>query len=581
MEIRRYLAIVLKHWWLILLTIVLAAVAAFVYSSRQLPIYRSTTTLEVDRESDPRDQPYYVILSSERVAETYVLQVASSTVMEEVVVRLGLDMSAGQAQGYVSAALVVDTSMINVSATHTDPAFAQALANTTAQVFIQQKMAQQQSRYQTSLDELESQVAELEASTIETQRAIVALGDRENLTNFSRMELATLETQLANDQIRLSIQLRSAEDFRLAMARYANYISVFKSAELPAAPIGPQTMRNTALAAVVGAMIGVGVAFLLDYLDDTIHSPEEAQRELGINALGALPKSESLETGRIAAEAPLSAVAEAFRSLRTNFQYFSLDKPLRTLLVTSSVPSDGKTFVASNLATVFALAGKKVLLMDADLRRARMHRLWAQAREPGLAEALTVLSEVLAQGQTPDFAFLEDVIQLHPTGVDGLHLLTAGAHVPNPSELLASQTFRRLLELLMEHFDLIIVDSPPILAVTDAVVLANRVDGVALVVNSGESRLPVVARALERLISVDANVLGVIVNRMTSGSGGYYYHYYYYQHDYTYGHDNGHGESEDGQSSDREHAERRVKRVRRRTLAGDGKIEPVREDVYA
>ena len=152
-----------------------------------------------------------------------------------------------------------------------------------------------------------------------------------SLSNFGRTELATLETQLANDQTRLSIQLRSAEDFRLAMARYSNYISVFKPAELPVAPIGPQTMRNTGLAAVVGAMVGVGIAFLLDYLDDTIHSPEEAQRELGINALGALPKSEGVENGWIAADAPLSAIAEAFRSLRTNFQYFSLDKPLQHL----------------------------------------------------------------------------------------------------------------------------------------------------------------------------------------------------------------------------------------------------------
>ena len=113
-------------------------------------------------------------------------------------------------------------------ATHPDPAFAQALANTTAQVFIEQKMAQQQSRYQASLEELETQVAELETSIMETQRAIAALGDRDDLSSYGRTELATLETQLANDQTRLSIQLRSAEDFRLAMARYSNYISIFK-----------------------------------------------------------------------------------------------------------------------------------------------------------------------------------------------------------------------------------------------------------------------------------------------------------------------------------------------------------------
>ena len=158
------------------------------------------------------------------------------------------------------------------------------------------------------------------------------------------------------------------------MAHYTDYISVFSPAELPRGPFSPQPLRNTALALVVGAMIGVGVAFLLDYLDDTIHTPEDARQALGVNVLGALPDvAEEEVVGWLTQEQPLSAIAEAFRNLRTSLQYVSLDAPLRTLLVTSSEPDEGKTFVASNLATAFALTGRESSSWSLYLRRSTLH----------------------------------------------------------------------------------------------------------------------------------------------------------------------------------------------------------------
>lgn len=565
MELRQYVMIVWKRWWLIALTTVLAAVAALVVSLTATPMYRSTVTLEVDSGSDPSQDAYVLNRGNAAAASTYVQQIGAPAVMEQVAARLGLDMEVRQVAAFISASQVGgDTGMIEISAENASPDLAKALAETTALVFIEQKEAQQTARYGASLAELEAQIAELEAEIMTTRGAIATIGDQADLAPAAKVELARLQTQLSNDQTRLTILLQSTEQFRLAMARYGDYISVFSPAELPRAPFSPQPLRNTALALVVGAMIGVGVAFLLDYLDDTVHTPEDARQALGVNVLGALPDvAEEEAIGWMAAEQPLSAVAEAFRNLRTSLQYVSLDAPLRTLLVTSTEPDEGKTFVASNLATAFALTGQKVLLLESDLRRSTLHRRWKETRAPGLTEALRAYSEALMdanpdpgdatapepstqpQGSAtsalaPATSALAHALDfVRPTRVEGLGLLTAGSEISTPSELLNSQTFQRFLAALTEVYDLIVVDTPPILAVTDAAVIASHVDGVVMVTVSGQTRLPSAARAIERIQDVGGRLLGLVVNRLTARSGGYYYHYYEYSYDYTYGSDNG------------------------------------------
>lgn len=544
MELRQYILIVWKRWWLIALTTLLAAGVAYGLASRATPLYRSSTTLEVERGvAEPGQNVYWTIQNNEALASTFVLQVTAPTVMEEVVSRLQLDMTAAEARGYVSANQVQESNMIQISVQHPNPALAQALAAATAQVFIEQKLAQQQSRYTESLRELEAQVAALEDDIMETRGQVAALGEPQDLDAYGRAELARLETQLANDQTRLSVLLQSTEQFRLAMTRYSDHISIFTPAALPEAPFSPQPLRNTALAAAVGGMIGVGTIFLLDYLDDKVHAPEDAQRALGVNVLGALPDVK-VRSGALAWESPLSPVAEAIRNLRTSLQYASLDNPLRTVVVTSANPEEGKSFTAANLATAFAVNGKRVLLLEADLRRPKLHRLWEQDRRPGLVEALHTLSEAYngqredGAGATVMGAEIEAVLApyLRSTPVDNLSVLMAGDEVTTPAEVLGSQTFRQMVEGLLCCFDMIVIDTPPVLAVTDAAVLAPWVDGVVMVTASGQTRYPAAARAIERLLSVESNLLGLVVNRMTARSGGYTYYYYQYAQDY-YRHD--------------------------------------------
>ncbi len=290
-------------------------------------------------------------------------------------------------------------------------------------------------------------------------------------------------------------------------------------------------------------MIGVGTAFLLDYLDDTVHTPEDAREALGVNVLGSVPDvGEDKAIGWLAQAQPLSPAAEAFRNLRTSLQYLSLDAPITTLAVTSTQPDEGKSFIISNLATTFALAGNKVLLLECDLRRASLHRLFDVDRTPGVTETLKALSETQVGAADAE---IEAAMQyVKPTEVEGLYLLTGGAHVGTPAELLSSQTFRRLIEVLAREFDLLVLDAPPVLAVADAAILAAQVDAMVMVTVSGQTRLPSAARAIERIRSVGGNLLGLVINRLTARSGGYYYTYYQYDHRYTYGgedHHNGNG----------------------------------------
>ncbi len=518
MELRQYLAVIQRYWWLLILTTVLAAGAAFYFSVTSPSTYRATTTLEVEPGADPLDDPYSIssVDTVERAAEIFTAKIKSPVLLDEVKDRLELQMDIG---GLVSVQQVGDTQFLRISAQSGDPALAQALANTVAQVFIERETQQQQARFQDGLQELQNQIKALEASIADTQLDIASLSDASGApSEFVKLEITRLESQLSRDQTRLVVLLTSAEDFRLAMARYTDNITVHAPAELPGAPIGSRTRQNTLLGAVTGLMIGVGVAFLLEYLDDTVKSPDDVKHNLAVNVLGALPRLGSNGRPRlIVAEQPRQPMSEAFRNLRTSIQFSSVDRPIRTLLVTSPQPTDGKTFIAANLAVVLAQGGQAVVLVDADLRHPMQHRLFGLPKEPGLSTAL------LDTDQRP--------ASLQATSVDGLRLVTSGSTAPNPAELLASQRMAEFIQWLLSQADVVVFDSPPVLAVTDAAVLSSLTDGTILVLDCGETRIPAAAQAVERLADVGENLLGAVLNRLPRSSDGYYYYYHYYYGD--------------------------------------------------
>jgi len=328
-------------------------------------------------------------------------------------------------------------------------------------------------------------------------------------------ELEKLRDTLSEYQASYSWVLRNYQNVRLAEAQAINSLMVDQPAVLPDAPVKPRTSLNTLLAAVVGAMLAVGVAFLIEYLDDTLKAPDDIHQALGLTTLGVIGRlsPEVQDNSLVTLAYPRSPISEAYRVLRTNIQFSTLDKPVKTLLVTSPNPGEGKSTVAANLAVVFAQAGHSVVLVDSDLRRPAQQRLFDVTGSPGLTTAL-LQSTPTADGF------------LMATGVENLQLLGSGALPPNPSELLGSARMGALIEQLKGSAEVIIFDSPPVLAVADAAVLASRLDGVVLVVEAGVTRRELAQRALESLQQVGATVLGAVLNRLPAREGAYYHEYY-------------------------------------------------------
>jgi succinoglycan biosynthesis transport protein ExoP len=518
LDLRRYFAVLRRWLWLIIGCAVLAAVSAYVVSSRMTSVYKATVTLLVESAPTVGTNDYAAILTSERQARTYSEMLSEQPVLEAVVNELGLvgEMSWRQLAGKVDVSLVQDTQLIRLSVEDTDNARAAQLANSIGETFIRQNQALHEARYADSLNSIREQLDELSLLMEETQSEIDGLEAAGKAQDQS--DLTRLETVLAGYRNSYTGLLRSYEEMRLTAAQSSDNIVLYRKAEVPISPIRPRPVTNTALAGAVGAMLAVGVAFLVEYLDDTIKDPDDVTRTLGLGTLGVIGQVKKNGEGElVTVSQPLSPVSEAFRVLRTNIRYSGVDKPLRTLLVTSAGPTEGKSVTVANLGVAMAQAGLRVAVVDADLRRPRLHKVFGVHPRGGLTGSLL---EGAMDGR------------LQPSkDVEGLVILPAGGLPPNPAELLGSQRFQELLTTLAQHMDVILIDSPPILPVTDAAVLARGVDGVLLVIDAGETRREVARRAVDNLQQVGAHMIGVVLNRVPTHRGGYYYYYQEYYGD--------------------------------------------------
>jgi capsular exopolysaccharide synthesis family protein len=294
-------------------------------------------------------------------------------------------------------------------------------------------------------------------------------------------------------------------------------IRIIERAENPRAPFSPNRTRNYQLALLLGLGLGLGLTLLLEHLDNTVKTPDDVKNELGLPFLGMIPEKEVgpgvRRLQRLMSESPQSAVAEAYRLLRTNLIFTSADNSGRVLVVSSANPGEGKTTTVANVAASLAQNGAKVLAVDADLRRPTLHQHFAIHKSPGLSDL--IVGKVQAS----------EAIQV--TRYKGLHVLPCGYVPPNPAELLGSRQMKEVLAALRAHFDWVLVDSAPILAMADTPVLSAWADGLALVVAAESTTRPGVLRAADQISSVGGKVLGVILNRVNIERNSYYYTQYY------------------------------------------------------
>lgn len=294
-------------------------------------------------------------------------------------------------------------------------------------------------------------------------------------------------------------------------------VSIVDPALTPESPVRPRTEFNVFLGALMGLFLAGACALIYEYLDDKVKTSDDVEAVAGMATLGSVmrfPKTKSLAATLVVASSERSPAAEAYRVLRTNLQFGALDA--QTLLVTSSNPREGKSTTTANLAAAIAQTGQRVIVVDADLRWPSQHQIFGLPNGVGLTTALLAPSPEVTR-------FIQ------PTGLDGLSVLTSGPLPPNPSELLGSWRMEAVVAALKQAADIVLLDSPPLLAVADASVLAGHADGTIMVIDSARTRAQVLRRAAQALRRTNTRIIGAVLNRLSEGSRGYQeYGYYYY-----------------------------------------------------
>ncbi|HEX6185591.1 MAG TPA: polysaccharide biosynthesis tyrosine autokinase [Pyrinomonadaceae bacterium] len=356
------------------------------------------------------------------------------------------------------------------------------------------------------------------------------------IQSVAETSLTDLDQAIETDRQNLNLYMQRANELKITNPdRLSGNVSTVEEARTPRAPIGPPRMRNIIIAFMLSLGVGIGLAFLLDYLDDTLKSVEDVDRHLHLPTLALIPAPREARRflGRGGAEPEpgtntalaliddvRSPVAEAYRHLRTSLLLSSAGQPPKTVLVTSSQPSEGKTTTVVNIATMLAQTGADVLVLDCDLRRPRVHAHFGLPNTRGVTNYLSGDSNVSELVQTYD-------------KLPNLKVIPSGPVPPNAAELLGSDEMRKLLYVLAENFTHIVIDSPPAISFTDASILSTMVDGVMLVVHGGRSSRSVVRRAKQQLQDVGAHIFGIVLNNVKMEGTDYYYYSGYYSGYYS------------------------------------------------
>lgn len=523
MDIHLYLYYARKWGGLVLLPALVFGVLAYVLTSQQTKQYQAGATLYVQQASAAGAPGSTDINGSSLLAPTYSQMITNPVLAQSVDAALAaryphyhLQPAQMSAQQQITQQ---QTQLVTVSVTDSNPQRAADAVNALAAAFIHRITSLQESRFAADERSLDQQVARAQANIKTITRKIANAGDNSGAIDGLKATLAAY--QATYQQL-----LTSQEQFRATRDATLNGISIYAPASVPVNPVAPHPARM-ALTVFAAAILVLGaLVYIWGYLDDHPRTPEEIEELAGAPILGTIQQFNFPGGEKLAVVAqPRSVVAEAYRLVRTNLQFANVDTPPRIIAITSPTPAEGKSTTASNLAHTLAESGRRVVVVDADLRRPSIHTIFGLERsKAGLTSMLVSRDQLNGHGQVQ-------------TRLPALQLIPSGPLPPNPVDLLQSERMRNVITHLTDEHDMVVIDTPPILSVADASIVATMADGVVLVVDPGQSTRREIRKSVETIQSVGGTLLGVVINKLSAHSSPQYYYYsqHYYANYGTYG----------------------------------------------
>ena len=523
MELNKFIFPLRKWSWLVIASTLIAAVFSLLSTLLQPTIYQARTSLMIGTSISNPNPSSNELMLGQQLAAAYADLANREIIFTATMEALGLN----DLPEYLARALP-NTQLIEITVKDIDPARAQAVANELAAQLILLNPLSAQSEERGRQEFIHERLNNLETQIQETEAEIEKLQE-ELASTFSAQEIEDRQNQISSLEAKLSTM---ENNYGLLLSNTqqgaVNTLTIIESAQLPTTPIGPMKGLTILLAAAVGFVLAACEAYLLEFMDDKLKSADDVERVFSVPIIGHIFEQGDgkNEENRLYEAGNLHhPIAEAFRALRTNIEISQADRPLKTIFVTSADIGDGKTSVAANLALSIAQREKKVILLDADLRKPKIHEFFELANDRGLVDLISgraAMSEVLR--------FKED---------RKLAVLPSGGTPPNPNELLSSTKMDELLSQFEEAADVVIIDGPPFF-VSDAINIASKVDGVLLVVRPGHTRRSLAKAFMEHIKLAGARVIGVVLNRIPLRGADYYAGKSYLDIYYLSGYGDGH-----------------------------------------
>lgn len=562
MELVQYIRLVRRWLWLLILAGFIGGSVSFISRVTQAQLYQAQTLIQIGGFIQAQNPNQSEIYTGIALTETYAQLVRTQNVLEATVNSLGIPLEPDALNGLLDTRILPSTALLQLSITYTDPILSADLANALAEQLILASPTNLTPEQLAQVDLLNEQITSLTLEITDLRGTVSTIDLQLNADNLTE----TRREDLGLERIALMTQINQASSniaqFTTTVANLqerTNSVEIVETARIPESSLGRNTISSTILGAITAGALAFGLVLLFEYLNDTFHNAEEVSQTLKMPMLGVIsrhgkksaPYREKLLVNNLSSRLP-----DEFRILRTNL-LFSNENTNGVYLLTSALPSEGKSLTTANLAISLALSGLRVLLIDGDLRRPRIHETFGIENNFGLTSLLTIVpsrathkavsedteehdvSSLQAQAGriqgAPQQVYSPDTWRqvVQTTDINNLKVITAGHSVENPTELLGSALMKRWMQIINNQafFDIVLLDTPPSLGFPDAAVMSASLNAkVLLVIEAGRTRRESAIRMVQRFEQVNSDIVGVILNQANPREESYYGYDYYYNY---------------------------------------------------